>query len=88
MSAATRAASSGVVIGIVVVILGQQLGWIDFTQTIGASLQILIGAVVGGVVFGLLGVWIGARARRRQEREAAAAGAAPAPATTTPPSTL
>lgn len=85
MSAASRSASSGVVIGIAVVILGQQLSLVDFTQTVGALLEILIGAVVGGVIFGLLGLWIGARARRRQDREAAAA--TPDPAASAPPST-
>lgn len=87
MSAVTRSASSGVVIGISIVILGQQLGYVDFTQTLGAFLQILIGAIVGGLVFGLVGLWIGARARRRQERVAAASLANQDPAVASPPST-
>ena len=70
MSAASRAAASGVVLGVVVVVLGQQFGYLDFTLLVPALEQIIIGAVIGGVIFGIIGLFIGRRIRRKMAKSA------------------
>jgi NhaP-type Na+/H+ or K+/H+ antiporter len=61
MSAASRAAGSGVVLGIIAVLLAQQFGYIELSNIGPTVLYLVVGAIVGGVVFGLLGWILGRR---------------------------
>jgi hypothetical protein len=53
MSATSSAASSGVVLGIVLVFLAQQFGLLALTDLATSVLYFAIGAIVLGVVFGV-----------------------------------
>ena len=53
MSHASSAASSGAVLGIVLVFLTQQFGWLPLSTLFLSALFLAIGAIVGGVVFGV-----------------------------------
>lgn len=69
MSAMSHGASAGVVIGLVVVLLAQQFGYLDLTNLVSAILYLVIGAVLGGVLFGLMGWGLGKRyARNHPDR--------------------
>jgi len=61
VSAASSAASSGAVLGIVIVFLVQQFGWVPLTSIVTSVIYFAVAAIVGGVVFGLA-----ARAARRR----------------------
>jgi len=61
MSAASYAAESGVVLGIVFVLLAQQFGYLALASLTTGILDIVIGAVIGGVLFGLIGWALGHR---------------------------
>ena len=61
MSAVGSGAASGVVLGIVLVLLGQQFGWLDLSELTGAVLLLVLGGVVGGVVGALIGWQLGRR---------------------------
>ncbi len=65
MGAISRAGASGLILGLVVIFLGQQFGFVDLTNFVGSIEQLLIAAAIGGIVFGLLGIWLGRRARRK-----------------------
>ena len=53
MSAASSAAPSGVVLGIVLVFLLQQFGWLPLSSLLPSLIDFVIAAVVGGVIFGV-----------------------------------
>jgi hypothetical protein len=53
MSAASRAASSGAVLGIVLVFLMQQFGLLALTGIVASVLYFAVAAILGGVVFGV-----------------------------------
>jgi hypothetical protein len=61
MSAVEATASSGAVLGVVVVLLLQQLGFLALSDLWTTVLVLLTAIVVGAVIFGALG----ARADRR-----------------------
>jgi hypothetical protein len=61
MSATSQGAGSGVVLGIVFVLLAQQLAYISLSDLLPAIEYIVIGAVVGGVLFALIGWALGRR---------------------------
>lgn len=63
MSAASHAAGSGVVIGLVAVLLAQQFGYIELSNFGPSITYLVVGAVVGGILFGLIGWLIGRRAQ-------------------------
>lgn len=63
MSEASSAATSGVVLGIVLVFLLQQFGVISLTSLFTSILYFAIAAVIGGVVFGAAAVAAGRGAR-------------------------
>jgi hypothetical protein len=63
MGGTLRGASSGAIIGITAVLLGQQLGFVDLGPTIGAA-YLAIGGIVGAVVFGLIGRRLGGKSPR------------------------
>ncbi len=62
MSAASSASASGVVLGLVVVFLLQQFGYIALSSVLTSVLYLAIGAIVGGALFG--GIAVGLSHRR------------------------
>ena len=72
MSAASQGAASGVVVGIVVVLLGQQFGYYSLSELLPAVEYLLVGAVVGAILFGLIGWGLGHLYRRRHPEPAPA----------------
>lgn len=65
MSAGGSAAGSGLVVGLCLVLLGQQFGFLDLSNLVTGLIYLIVFAVVFAVVFGLLGVWLGARYLRK-----------------------
>lgn len=65
MGAGSSAAGSGLVVGICLVLLGQQFGFLDLSVTLTAVIYLIAFGVVFAVVFGLFGVWLGARFMRK-----------------------
>ncbi len=61
MSATTHGIASGIVFGIVAVVLGQQFGYYSLSDLTSAILYLVIGVVVGAVIFGLVGMALGRR---------------------------
>jgi hypothetical protein len=61
VSAAGQGAGAGVVIGICAVLLGQQLALFSLSDLVPAIEYIVIGAIIGGVFFGLIGWGLGRR---------------------------
>ncbi len=53
MSATSSATSSGVVLGIVLVFLAQQLGFLALSDLVTSILYFAVGAIVFGVIFGI-----------------------------------
>ncbi len=65
MSATSRGVASGIVFGIVAVLLGQQFGLLSLSD-LGTSLEyLIIGIVIGAVIFGVIGRLLGRRYLRR-----------------------
>jgi len=69
MSAASYGAESGAVIGIAFVLLAQQFGYLALDTLLGAIEYLVIAAIVGGVLFGLLGWALGRRYLRNHPNE-------------------
>ncbi|MCI4352940.1 MAG: hypothetical protein L3K14_06080 [Thermoplasmata archaeon] len=65
MGAGSSGAGSGLVVGICLVLLAQQFGFIDLGALVTAIIYLVAFGVVFAVVFGLLGVWLGARYMRK-----------------------
>ena len=88
MSAAGAGATSGVLFGLIAVLLAQQLGFTDL-GTLSGGLTLLVGAAVGfGILFALVGRAIGRRYARRHPPDTTAADAATpadAPGSKAPP---
>jgi hypothetical protein len=61
VSATSSGAASGVVLGIVLVLLAQQLGFLGLSVLMRAIVYLVIGAVVGGVLCALIGWALGKR---------------------------
>ncbi|HEV2519507.1 MAG TPA: hypothetical protein VGX00_02640 [Thermoplasmata archaeon] len=61
MSATTRGLSSGVILGVVLVLLGQQFGLFDMSELSNALIYLIVGAVAFGVLGGLVGARLGRR---------------------------
>jgi len=55
MSVAETTAASGAVLGGVVVLLAQQLGLLALSELVPTVIWFVVGALVGGVVFGVVG---------------------------------
>ena len=55
MSLAETTAASGAVLGGVVVLLAQQLGLLALSELVPTVIWFVVGALVGGVVFGVVG---------------------------------
>jgi len=73
MSAASHGAGCGVVLGIVLVVFLQQLGYVNLSDLIPTIEYILIGAIVGGVLGGLIGWALGRGYLARRAADQAAA---------------
>jgi hypothetical protein len=57
MSAASHGAESGAVLGIVLVLFLQQIGYLDLSNLVPAIEDIVIGGVIGGILGALIG-WV------------------------------
>jgi hypothetical protein len=77
VSAASSGAASGVVLGIVVVVLAQQLGFLSLSDLVPAIEYLVIGAVIGGVLFGIIGWGLGRRYLARHPAASDSPGAPP-----------
>jgi NhaP-type Na+/H+ or K+/H+ antiporter len=62
---AISGAASGAILFVVVVLLGQQFGYVDLSGLVTGILYLVIPALVGGVIFGVLGGILARRARRK-----------------------
>lgn len=93
MGAGSSAAGSGLVVGLCLVLLGQQFGFLDLSTLALGLIYIVVFAVVFAVVFGLLGIWLGARYMRKhapgltpwQAKPSTESTPAPGPAAEQPP---
>jgi hypothetical protein len=65
VGAASSGAGSGFVIGLCLVLLGQQFGYLDLSSLLNAILDFVVFAVGFAVVFGLVGLWLGHRYLRK-----------------------
>jgi len=72
VSATSTGASCGVVLGIVVVLLLQQFGYLDLTNLTNALIDLGLGIVVGGVLGGVIGWALGKRYPRTHPDDAPA----------------
>jgi hypothetical protein len=72
MSAASHGAGCGVVLGIVLVVLFQQFGYLDLSDLIPTIEYLAIGAVVGGIIGALIGWALGRAYLSRHAADAAA----------------
>jgi len=61
VSATSSGVGCGVVLGIVFVLLAQQFGYLALNPLVTAFVYILIAAVIGGVIFGVIGWALGRR---------------------------
>lgn len=61
MSATTHGLAAGIVFGIVSVVLGQQFGFYSLSDLVTAIEYLVIGIVIGAVVFALIGMALGRR---------------------------
>jgi len=59
MSATTSGIAAGIVLGIVFVILAQQFGFLSLSGLDAAVEYLVIGIVVGGIIFGVIGMLLG-----------------------------
>lgn len=66
MSAASHGTGCGVVLGIVLVIFLQQLGYLDLSDLVPTIEYLLIGGVVGGVLGAVIGWALGRSYLARQ----------------------
>jgi cytochrome c biogenesis protein CcdA len=76
LSATGSGAAAGVVLGIVLVLLAQQLGFLGLSDLVHAIEYIVIAAVVGGVLFALFG-WAMGRRYLARHPPAGSSGAPP-----------
>ncbi|MGI0071225.1 MAG: hypothetical protein ACRECT_04040 [Thermoplasmata archaeon] len=64
MSATSQGAGCGVVLGIVFILLAQQFAYLNLSQIVPAIEYLVVGAVIGGVLFALIGWSLGRRYER------------------------
>ncbi len=65
MSATTRGLGCGIVLGLVLVLLGQQFGFFDMSDLTPAIEYLIVGAVVFGILGAVVGLSLGRRAAHR-----------------------
>lgn len=85
MGAGGSAAGSGVVVGLCLVLLGQQFGLLDLSALLTGVVYFVAFAVGFAVVFGLIGIWLGHRYLRKHSG-LRAWQASPEPTEPAPPS--
>ena len=73
MSAASHGAGCGVVLGIVLVVLFQQLGYLDLSDLVPTLEYLIIGGVIGGILGALIGWALGRGYLARQAADEAPA---------------
>ncbi|MGA8543416.1 MAG: hypothetical protein WB947_07780, partial [Thermoplasmata archaeon] len=81
VSATSSGATAGAVLGIVIVLLAQQFAYLDLNPLGTAILYIVIGAIIGGVLCGVIG-WALGRRYEKQHPEMFGSGG---PSQTPPP---
>ncbi len=64
MSAASHGAAAGGVLGLVFVLLAQQLGYLNLSDLVPAVEYLFVGILVGGLLFGAIGMALGRLYRR------------------------
>lgn len=69
MSATSQGAVSGIVLGIVFVLLGQQLGYFDLSDIATSVEYFVIAMVIGAVIFGVIGWALGHAYLHRHPQE-------------------
>ncbi len=74
MSATTSGVAAGIVLGIVGVLLAQQLGFLGLSDLVRAIEYLVVAAIVGGILFGVIGWALG---RRYLARHASTSGTPP-----------
>ncbi|MCI4320360.1 MAG: hypothetical protein L3J87_04015 [Thermoplasmata archaeon] len=62
---AISGAASGAILFVVVVLLGQQFGYVDLSNLTTGVLYLVVPALIGGIIFGILGGALARRARRK-----------------------
>jgi len=72
MSAASHGAGCGVVLGIVLVVFLQQVGYLDLSDLVPTLEYLIVGAVIGGVLGTLIGWALGRNYLARHAADAAA----------------
>jgi hypothetical protein len=77
MSATGSGAAAGVVLGLVLVLLAQQFGLAGLSDLVHAIEYLVIGAVVGGIFFGIIGWALGRRYLARHPASTGAPGSPP-----------
>lgn len=60
MGAGSSAAGSGLIVGLCLVLLGQQFGLLDLSILLTGVVYIVAFSIGFAVVFGLIGMWLGA----------------------------
>jgi NhaP-type Na+/H+ or K+/H+ antiporter len=63
---AISGAASGAILFVVIVLLGQQFGYVDLSNLSTGLLYLIVPAVIGGVIFGVIGAGLARRAQRKQ----------------------
>ncbi len=61
MSATTSGLAAGIVLGIVGVLLAQQLGFLGLSDLVRALEYLVVAAILGGIVFAVIGWALGRR---------------------------
>jgi positive regulator of sigma E activity len=84
MGAGSSAAGSGIVVGLCLVFLGQQFGFFDLSVPLTGLLYLVTFSIAFAIVFGLLGIWLGARYKRKHSGLTAWQSKSAAPAAGTP----
>jgi hypothetical protein len=79
VSATTSGAGCGIVLGVVVVLLAQQFGFLTLSALVPALEYLIIGAVVAGILGALYGLQAGRKYRRPISSPPSKKPAAPPP---------
>jgi ABC-type Fe3+-siderophore transport system permease subunit len=79
VSATSSAAGAGVVLGIVFVLLAQQFGYLALNAIVTSLEYLIIAAVIGGVIFGVIGWGLGRRYESQHPVDTAPSTAGPTP---------
>lgn len=77
MSATSQGAVSGIVLGIVAVLLGQQFGYYDLSDPTTIVVYFVIAMVVGAAIFGAIGMALGRRYLSRHPEESGSSPPSP-----------